>query len=94
MIKLKKFDTQEELEEKRQVIQEKLESLPGTIPDLKSVEVGVNIVKRPIAYDISLIARFEDLKGLERFREHVDHLEALNVIFENTEKMAVVDYEL
>ncbi len=94
MIKLKEFETQEEYEEKKSIIREKLEDLTKTIPEVKSIEVGLNIVKRPTAYDISLIAKFDDLQGLNKFRENIDHLEALNVIFENTDKMAVVDYDV
>jgi len=94
LIKLKNFEDSEEREETLKIIKERLEHLLDVIPELKSMEVGINIVSRPIAYDISLIAKFDDLRGLEKYRESVDHLEVLNVIFENTDKMAVVDYEV
>ncbi|MFO8129035.1 MAG: Dabb family protein [Bacteroidales bacterium] len=94
MIKLKKFDSEEEKQSVADNLRGKLEHLVDTIADLHSMEVGMNIVNRPSAYDLVLTAKFDDLKGLDRYRQHMDHIEVLNYLFENTDKTAVVDYEV
>jgi hypothetical protein len=68
--------------------------LRETIPELKKMEVGLNINTKPSAHDLVLISDFEDEDGLNNYRVHPDHLKALTFMKEKVEKTAVVDYFL
>ena len=71
---------------------EKLLGLTDTIDDLKNMEVGLNINTGPSAFDLSLIADFEDEAGLNKYRMHPDHVLVLDFMKKVVEKTAVVDY--
>jgi len=70
----------------------KLLNLPILIDDLKNMEVGLNINTKPSAFDLSLIADFEDEEGLNRYRVHPDHKKILELMKQVVEKTTVVDY--
>ncbi len=73
-------------------IKEKLESLPSFIPELKKMEVGLNVNTKPSAHDLVLIADFENEEGLNVYRAHPEHVKILDIMKETVEKTAVVDY--
>ncbi len=49
-----------------------LESLTGVVPELLSCEVGINI--KDGNYDACLIATFESLEALDRYKNHPAHI--------------------
>ncbi len=70
----------------------KLLELIKKIPELKNMEVGVNISTKPSAYDLVLIASFDDEEGLNKYRIHPAHVKVLDFMKNVLEKTAVVDY--
>jgi diamine N-acetyltransferase len=72
---------------------ERLRGLDGAIPTLRRLEVGVNIIPADRAYDVVLIAHFEDRAGLEAYQKHPVHLPVLAYTREAAESITVVDYE-
>lgn len=56
-------------------MKEHLEALLGRIPELISVEVGVNVCESDAAYDAVLIATFHSVEDLERYKNHPLHKE-------------------
>ncbi len=73
-------------------LKEMLEDLPEYIPELKGMEVGLNINTRPSAFDIVLTANLEDEDGLNAYRVHPEHKKVLDYLEGKIEKSAVVDY--
>ncbi len=71
-----------------------LESLVDTVPSLKSIEVGLNFSKEDRAMDLSIIAEFDNIEGLELYTNHPEHLEAVAFIKTVVSQSKVSDYIL
>lgn len=54
-------------------IKQGLENLINIVPTLRSIEVGINCNPNE-KFDLALIATFDDLKGLDIYANHPDHL--------------------
>lgn len=54
-------------------LKEHLEALMGTVPQLRSCEVGINVVEDN--YDACLISTFDNLEDLEKYKKHPAHVE-------------------
>ncbi len=91
-IVMMRFADRKRLKESTSSTKNILENLSSSIESLRSIEVGVNISDRPTAYDLVLTADFDDAEGLDAYRVHPDHVEALKHIKAVVEKTAVVDY--
>ncbi len=55
-------------------LKEHLEALVGVVPELLSMEVGINVKESDTAYDAVLISTFENPEGLESYKVHPAHL--------------------
>jgi hypothetical protein len=71
----------------------KLDGLVGTVPTLRSMLVGVNVVDSPRAHDLALIATFDDLDGLEAYRVHPDHEAAAAWLRARSSSIVSVDFD-
>lgn len=69
-----------------------LQSLAGAIPSLRSIEVGVDVVRSGRSYDLAVVARFDDLAGLEAYQAHPVHVPVRQRLTEVTESILAVDY--
>ncbi len=80
---------------KANVIQAKqmLENLMGTVPTLRSMDVGLNFSNEDRAMDLSIITAFESKKGLDAYAVHPEHLKVVDFIKSVVEYSKVVDYE-
>ena len=80
---------------KANIIQAKqmLENLMGTVPSLRSMDVGVNFSPEERAMDLSIITAFESKEGLEAYAIHPEHLKVVDFIKTVVEFSKVVDYE-
>ena len=77
----------------RQSYVETLRSLGKKISEVRRLDVGENIAASPRAYDVVLIAGFEDRQALDRYARHPEHQPVLKRTSEVCENVAVVDYE-
>ena len=50
-----------------------LKALDGVIPEIRRMEVGVNVLEKN-NYDACLIADFDDLEALERYKKDPRHV--------------------
>lgn len=75
-------------------VKEMLQNLLDTVESLKKMEVGINISKKPSAYDLVLTADFDSEEGLEAYRNHPDHVRILDVMKETVNQVSAVDYWL
>ena len=70
-----------------------LESLKENIPAVKCLEVGMNIGKSASASDVVLYSEFDDMRALEYYRDHPEHIKAVEFITKVCSERRVVDYE-
>ncbi len=74
-------------------IKEHLEALVGVVPDIISMEVGVNENPSATGYDAVLISTFENSEALGRYKIHPAHQTVAAYCKEVCELRADVDYE-
>jgi len=70
-----------------------LRGMEGKIAPLQEIEVGVNVVPSPRAYDIALITRFASLADMELYQVHPVHQAVLAHMREVMESAVAVDFE-
>ena len=73
-------------------VKELLMNLEGKIPQLKYIEVGIDILHSERSYDISLITRFNSLEDMQAYQVHPAHVEVLNFLSTVRESSVAVDY--
>ncbi len=72
---------------------EALLALPGTIEELKSIEVGIN--QNPGEdWDIVLTATVPTMDDVAKYAKHPAHVAATTIIANAREARACVDYEI
>jgi len=70
-----------------------LRSMNGMIPGMRHLEVGRNIGRSDRAYDIALIAKFDDIDGLNAYQTHPVHVPVSNRLRELANNIVVVDFK-
>lgn len=71
---------------------ESLEALVGVVPEIISLEVGVNVCVAGTAYDAVLVSAFEDAEAMERYKSHPAHAAVAACFKGITEVRAEADY--
>lgn len=71
----------------------RLTALDGAVPTLRSLEVGVDVVRSARSYDVALIARFDDAAGLAAYQSHPVHLPVIDYVNEVMASRVAVDFE-
>ncbi|MCY6371259.1 Dabb family protein [Clostridium ganghwense] len=70
-----------------------LESMRGKIPQLKDLEIGVDVVKSERSFDLALVTRFDSHEAMDEYQVHPFHVnEVLKNLKPMLEKSAAVDY--
>lgn len=59
----------------RQEVVTQLESMDGKIPQLRYLQVGVDVVHSDRSYDVALITKFESLADLSAYQVNAYHVE-------------------
>lgn len=70
-----------------------LETMRGPIPQIKHMEVGVNVVESPRAYDVSLYQKFDSLATMQEYQTHPVHQALLPYLRESSSSIIGLDYE-
>jgi Stress responsive A/B Barrel Domain len=70
-----------------------LAGMAGKIPQLRHLEVGVNILQSERSYDLALVARFDSVDDLQVYQNHPVHVEVVKYMQEARQEVVVVDYE-
>jgi hypothetical protein len=73
--------------------QSRLRGLAGKVPSLRHLEVGRNVIHSERSYDLALIARFNDLEGLEAYQVHPEHVPIASHMRTISESIVAVDFE-
>jgi len=77
----------------RRAAVEQLRALPDKIDVIRSFEVGEDILHSARAWDVVLIATYDDLGALDIYTRHDDHVEVVVKLREICEAVGSVDYE-
>jgi len=72
---------------------ELLEGLAKKVPGVQRLEVGINFVEDPAAYDIALYTEFASREALAAYAQHPEHQKVVQFIGKVRESRVVVDYE-
>ena len=73
---------------------DKLLSMSGKIPELRHLEVGIDVIRSERSYDLALITRFDSLTDLQAYQVHPWHAgEVLPHVKSVSSSIVVVDYE-
>jgi len=86
-----KFKADTPAEEKATIVAG-FRAMPASIPELKDLEVGLNVVESPRAYDLALVCSFDDWAALDRYAKHPAHAPAAQRARAACEHVAVVDF--
>ena len=70
-----------------------LESLPEKIPDIKLLEVGLDVSHSTRSADMVLVTVFNDSAALDRYQHHPDHQDVVTIIRQHVSESWVVDYD-
>lgn len=79
--------------ENAEKLREVLLSMTGQIPQIRHMEVGVNVLPSERAFDVALYQRFDSQHDLQAYQAHPNHQEVLKYILAVTASRASVDYE-
>ncbi|MFR9709701.1 Dabb family protein [Paenibacillus sp. MB22_1] len=72
---------------------EVLRGMQGKVEQLRSLEVGTDVIRSPRSYDIALIATFDSLVDLEGYQVHPEHKKVIEHMNEVRESQVAVDFE-
>ncbi len=92
LFQVKPFDNEYNKNNKLEEIKTGLLSLKSKIPQLKSIEVGLNSNPKE-NFDIALDTTFESMDDLEIYAKHPDHLAVGKIVREVLQSRSCVDYE-
>jgi ABC-type antimicrobial peptide transport system ATPase subunit len=71
----------------------RLEALPATIPHIKTLHVGLDVVRSEVSFDLCLTTTHDSIEELRAYQGHPDHLEVGAWLRPLLEARATVDYE-
>ena len=89
--KLAATDEATKAEHTQQII-DALSALPAKIPEIKSFEVGRNIIETPKSWDIGLTATFDDVAGHDAYQVHPDHKAAGALVSSLASDRTTIDF--
>lgn len=72
----------------------RLNALDGVVPQLRSIWAGANDVYRDTNWDVTLVAEFDSVEGLEQYQVHPAHEEAAEYIRSVVSGRVAVDVEV
>lgn len=68
-------------------------SMEGKIPELKGLEVGLDVLHTERSYDLALITRFDSLEDMNKYQVHEFHVnEVLKYLKPMIESSKSVDF--
>lgn len=68
-------------------------AMDGKIEVLRSIEVGVDVLRTERSYDMALVTTFDSLEDLQTYQVHPIHVEVSQFIATVRESAVAVDYE-
>ncbi|MBG6237312.1 hypothetical protein IWX78_000255 [Mycetocola sp. CAN_C7] len=75
-------------------ITRQMDELPALIPEIRSLQVGTNVLFPEVNWDVVLVADFDDADALERYSVHPEHQRVGAYIGTVREDRVAVDFEV
>ncbi len=92
MFRLKEYANGCTKKENAVKIKQLLEELKTVIPQIKSYEIGINVLDSPRAADVSIVSAFDNLDDLDMYKVHPEHVKAADFIMQVRTESWSVDY--
>jgi hypothetical protein len=73
---------------------ERVRELPFVVPQVRAMSIGRNVVDGGNAWQVAIVADFEDRAGLEAYTVHPAHQKVLEISSSVKERLATVDFEV
>ena len=73
---------------------EKLSTMPSHIEEIVSIDIGINQIPSPTAFNVSLITTHKDKESYEKYQAHPYHQQIKSYVVNVTKDRALVDYEI
>jgi len=73
-------------------LENRLKALPGLIPEIKSYEFGLDVMRTGRSYDFALVSAFEDIESLNRYQTHPAHVEVIGIVNELFDQIVAADF--
>lgn len=70
-----------------------LRGLEKTVPAIRSLEAGEDVLRTQRSYDVALTVKFDSLEDLEKYKTHPEHVKVADYIASVRESVITVDYE-
>lgn len=80
--------------ENLELARERLLALQSSIPEVRSLEIGLDVVHSAQSYDLVLVAEFDSLVALDAYRDHPEHQAVVRYLRTVHQGRVVVDYEV
>ena len=93
LFKLKPAAESASKEENAKKIKRDLEALKGVIPQIRHIEVGINVILSDAAYDIAIYSEFANEADLSTYAKHPEHVKVAEFVGKVKESRVVVDYK-
>ena len=75
-------------------VEEHLYALLPIIPELKRMEIGLDITHTDMSMDLMLLTEFEDVSAMKRYAEHPEHVKVSTYVRKVIETRVVLDCEI
>lgn len=92
MWKLNEDTSDQSKKDSAELIKSALEQLPSLISEIVSYEIGINLQDGERTFDIVLISEFKNRNDFEIYRTHPEHIKAVEIIRELSQKTHFVDF--
>ena len=81
-------------EENMQIVRERLLALPAVISEIKFMQIGRDVSRTDMSYDMMLVTRFESLDALHTYKVHPAHVEVASYVAKVKTARVVLDCEI
>ena len=81
-------------EENMRIVRDRLMALPAVIPEIKFMQIGTDVSRTEMSYDMMLVTRFESLDALHTYKVHPAHVEVASYVAKVKVARVVLDAEL
>lgn len=81
-------------EENMAIVRRRLLALPAVIPEIKFMQLGRDVSRTDMSYDMMLVTRFESLEALHTYKVHPAHVEVASYVAKVKVARVVLDAEL
>ena len=81
-------------EENCAYVRERLLALPAIIPEIKWMQIGRDVSRTDMSYDMMLVTRFDSLEALHTYKVHPAHVAVSEYVKKVRTARVVLDAEL